>query len=367
MARWIPKTFRTKDREQWDRLIDTAPHADVFFCRQYVSLFEKLSGECAHLFFFGDRSNYIVYPFFKRSINRLPLFKASPLTGRSEYFDIVSPYGYSGPLAVISEPSCEQDLWQQFLEAFHQHCLEANIVCEFARLNPFTGNHLPLQEFTDGVEPSNPITYLDLGYSEKELWQGLNRGNRSNINKARRRGVRVDRCSSRAHVDRFHELYTGTMARNDADDWYFLPRDFFHNFFKMLNGKTSLFHADYDGRIIAAASFLHGGKVVHYFLGGSDSQYLSVRPNNILMYEAILWAKSEGYRYFNLGGGHGSEETLARFKTAFSKLTKTFFIYRKVHMARIYELLCHQFVRYREDEGQSIPETDFFPLYRAAN
>ena len=73
---------------------------------------------------------------------------------------------------------------------------------------------------------------------------------------------------------------------------------------KLLDDKISLFCARHKEQIIAAALFLHDGDVVHYFLGGSDSDYLALRPNNLLLYQAICWAKRQGYRLFNLGGGY---------------------------------------------------------------
>jgi serine/alanine adding enzyme len=207
-------------------------------------------------------------------------------------------------LAWVRDQSCQSDLWQRYLAAFHHYCQEANIVCEFARLNPFTGNQQYLQALTDGVQACNQIIYLDLTRSEETLWRGLNRGNRSNINKARRAGVRVAKDDQGEHVQSFYELYLATMRRNRATSWYDFSPDFFADSFTLLDDKISLFYATYHDQIIAAASFLHAGEVVHYFLGGSDSNYLDLRPNNLLMYQAICWAKNQGYRFFNLGGDY---------------------------------------------------------------
>jgi lipid II:glycine glycyltransferase (peptidoglycan interpeptide bridge formation enzyme) len=117
--------------------------------------------------------------------------------------------------------------------------------------------------------------------------------------------------------------------------------------------------------MIAAASFLHDGEVVHYFLGGSASEYLALRPNNLLMYEAICWAKHRGYRFFNLGGGY--KEHLARFKATFSKLSTTFYTYRTIHQPTLYDELERKYTRYRANLGQLNENSDHFPGYRADN
>jgi hypothetical protein len=368
--RWQHKVLTTEYRTQWRLLVDSAQCRDVFFAPEYIIPFERHSGETAQLFVFGDDENYIAYPFFLRRINDLSFYGALPLDDETVYFDIVSPYGYSGPLPQVVDKNCEWDLWQSFLSTFHGYCRDSNIISEFARLNPFVSNHRQLQELTDGVQASNQITVLDLTRSEEELWRGFNRGNRSNINKAKRSGVEVRKHSDRDAVERFYELYLGTMARNRADRWYDFSLGLFIDHFEMLDDRISLFCAHYEGEIVAAASFLHDGDVVHYFLGGSHRDYFSMRPNNLLMYEVILWAKGQGYQCFNLGGGY--DEGLARFKNAFSKQSTDFYVYRTIHDAFTYDALCRRHEAFasgtpRHDSGQAEENHDYFPRYRAGS
>ncbi len=359
----------THDRARWRALVAASPGRDAFFLPEYALLFEHLSAgeETARLFFWGDGDDYIVYPFFVRPVHHLPFVRAAPPGEISPCYDAISPYGYSGPLACIRHSERATDLWRGFLRAFHHYCRETGIVCEFARLHPFNGNHVYLQQLTGGVRAANPIVYVALDQPEAALWRGFNRGNRSNINKARRNGVRIVRDADGAHVEAFYALYRATMRRNHADPWYdFSPR-FFAESFALLGDSISLFYAEYRGRIVAAASFLHTGEVVHYFLGGSDSDYLALRPNNLLMYEAIRWAREAGFRFFNLGGGYGSGTSLLRFKAGFSDTTTLFYTYRKVHLPDVYDALCRCAAAAHPggEEAWAAGAGDFFPLYRA--
>lgn len=365
--KWRCKVLTTDDKEEWRLLVETVPNRDVFFCLEYIIPFERLWGERVRLFFFGDEVNYIVYPFFLRPINTLPFYRSSPLNGKTEYFDIVSPYGYSGPLACVREKGCQHSLWKEFLMVFHQYCREMNIVCEFTRLNPFIDNVHYLQALTDGVQFSNRITYLDLALSEDELWRGFNRGNRSNINKAKRYGVVVEKDDNGMHLQKFYKLYLQTMHRNRAADWYDFSFDFFADSFTLLGNKISLFCASYDEQMVAAALFLHSGAVVHYFLGGSDSNYLALRPNNLLMYHAICWAKRQGYHLLNLGGGY--KDSLARFKAGFSKLSTTFYTYHSIHKRSIYDELCRRHTSFFRSNTNHYQDGNlkYFPLYRINN
>lgn len=358
LDKWQYKVLTSNERDEWGALVESIPRRDVFFTPEYIVPFEQLSGERAVLFHFGDTANYIIYPFFRRRINDLSFYQIAPLDGNTDYFDIVSPYGYSGPVAHITDDERTDDLWKGFLEAFHHYCVDNNIICEFARLNPFVRNHTYLKDFAEGdVQDSGEIIYVDLTGSEEDIWRGLNRGNRSNINKAKRNGVEICRGHDESRLRRFYELYAATMHRNHANDWYYFSPQFFRNGFDLLGHNISLFCALYEGEIIAAASFVHAGDVVHYFLGSSDSAYLDARPNNLLLYEAISWAHRQGYRYFNLGGGYGAEDGLTRFKLSFSKQTATFYTYRRVHQPALYVELSRRHASY-------ILNTQFFPTYR---
>ena len=87
------------------------------------------------------------------------------------------------------------------------------------------------------------------------------------------------------------------------------------------------FNACYKGQTIAAALFLYKNDSVHYFLGTSDIDFLYLRPNNMLFYEAIFSAKQEVYRIFNLGGSHYAGDSLFQFKKSFSNSTADFYTY----------------------------------------
>ncbi len=360
LDRWRSEVLTSDDRVEWHALVEAIPHRDVFFTPEYVIPFERLSRDRACLFFFGDEANYILYPFFLRRINDLAFYQVAPLDSDTEYFDVMSPYGYSGPIAHITHPGVERNLWRGYLDAFHHYCVDNNIVCEFARLNPFVGNHAWLQKLTDGIQATGEIIFVDLQGAREDIWRGLNRGNRSSINKARRLGVEIFRGHDKDRLRRFYELYAVTMHRNQASQWYYFSPTFFMDGFELLGDKISLFYAAYQGQMIAAISLLHDGDVVHYFLGGSDSSYSHLRSNNLLMYEAICWAQDRGYRFFNLGGRYGSKESLVQFKAAFSKQTTTFYTYRRVHLPMVYIELVQRYLGYMLD-------AEYFPLYRASS
>jgi hypothetical protein len=174
-------------------------YKDTFFTPEYAELFRDTA-------FGGELCNFrcagIDYNFYWK-----------PIEG-TKYKDIVSPYGYSGPL--VTENTSDADLrWPVFLGEFHKWCLNNNIIAEFVRLHPFIGNHLPLMEF-GGVQQDGEVVYIDLTHPFK-----FDKGCKSAIKKAERNGLTLD---GDWVMDNFEWLYHKTMERNNASEIYYFDK-----------------------------------------------------------------------------------------------------------------------------------------------
>lgn len=365
-------TTQESDIENWRGLATSHPRADIYFTPEFAMTFERSTGATrrdfggeALLFFYGNQRNYIIYPFFKRPISELPFSELLALESKN-WYDITSPYGYSGPLAYITEPGLEYHLWEEFLGELHNYCIENRIVAEFVRLHPYIQNHLTLQRFSNviNLRKRSEVVYIDLEQDESLIWKNMTKGHKSSISKARRSGVEIRSYSIEDQIDAFYQLYIATMKRNEAKGAYFFTREFFKDTFQLLSGNVKLYSARYKDRTIAASLFLFMGNLAHYYLSGSDLNYLSVCPNNLLLWEVIMWAKGQGCKIFNLGGGYGPNDSLFHFKSFFSTTTADFYTYSRVHNEPVYNKLCQSRERYAELNQENIVQSDYFPGYR---
>mgnify|MGYP001607389084 CR=1 FL=1 len=303
-------------------------YPDIFFTPEYQELFKDTA-------FGGEprcfRSAGIEYRFYARPIEE---------TG---YFDIVSPYGYSGPIDIDGQPD-----WDKFLSSFHSYCQGEYIIAEFARLHPFLQNHLYLE--AGRVVKSGEVVYIDLTQSEEDIWRGFDKGCKSAIKKALKSEGRL-MPPIKGCLIAFPELYCSTMKRNNAHNAYLFSDDFFRASDNLVHtiGALSL-----GGNLIAANLLLRYGDYCHYWLAGGQPRN---GVGNLLLWEAIKWAKKQGCKIFNLGGGLTEGDNLSSFKRSFSKTTMPFFTYRKIHNPEIYNQLCQAKGIYPTSEG-------YFPAYR---
>ena len=195
-------------------------YPDIFFTQEYQELFKKTAfgGEPCHFAYAG-----IDYRFYKRAIEGTP------------YFDIVSPYGYSGPVAVESGRN-----WVEFLSGFHSHCLSQNIIAEFARLHPFIGNDAPFSPYYE-----REIYYIGLNDSDGAIWHHFDKGCKSAIGKAQRefeKGEYAIEFENRI-ADEFPPRYWAQMEKNQAAHSYYFASEFFKKAEKLLAGHIVTFSA----------------------------------------------------------------------------------------------------------------------------
>lgn len=93
-----------------------------------------------------------------------------------------------------------------------------------------------------------------------------------------------------------------------------------------------------DGKALASSVFMKYGDYFNYHLSGSGHEFLKLAPNNILLWEAIKYAKMQGCKKMHMGGGLSDlpEDSLFRFKKKFASGFGDFYIGKRIHNHEVY-------------------------------
>jgi FemAB family. len=67
-------------------------------------------------------------------------------------------------------------------------------------------------------------------------------------------------------------------------------------------------------KIVASAIYFNFNKEAIFKFGASDEKYHHLRPNNLVMWEAIVWHKDKGCHNLNLGRTEQKNEGLLNYK-----------------------------------------------------
>lgn len=321
---------------------------DIYFEENYGKLYEETEKGKAEIFKYQDENGSISNQFIKREI---------PTKINNEvYYDIVTPYGYGGP--VIEECNNKPELLKRYEEEFAKYCEKNNIVSEFIRFHPIIKNALDFKEIYDVIYLRNTLG-TDLEKYEDPYSEEFSKSCRKNIRQCKNKGVTYQVNVAPKDISKFKEIYYSTMDRNNATDYYYFKDEYFNKILQYFPENIITVEAIYEGKTIAMGLYFIYNKVLHIHLSGTLSEYLHLSPAYMLRYGATMWAKENGFKLIHHGGGRSNSETdsLYLFKKNFAKNTEfDFYIGKKIWNQGIYNTLC-DIKGIKEDGG-------FFPAYR---
>ena len=280
---------------RWARFVDATPGASVFAHPAWLELLARCYRyEFSSLCTTGDDGELVV---------GMPLARVeSRLTGRR----LVSlPFSDHCPPVRAAGAGPEADL--RLAEALADLRRSSALKIEIHDALPLVdGAHVVSRFLLHRLELENDAEAV-LGRASKSQ--------KRKRTKARREGVTTRVGTDRAALDTFYGLHLGTRRRLGVPTQ---PRRFIRGFEQLFaRGLGYVLIAEYQGQPIAAAVFLTFGDTTVYKYGASDERHLALRPNNLVMAEAIRMACETGHTSFDFGRTDADNAGLAAFKRSF--------------------------------------------------
>lgn len=226
--------------------------------------------------------------------------------------DVISPYGYAGPL--VWDAGDPHALARCFWREFEAWAASIDAVSEFVRFS-LIDDILPFH----GTTSPRLMNYVaELTCSREELWSSFAPKVRQNARRAIRSGVTVEFDTTGERLDEFLRIYHSTMIRHDSDDWYRFGPRCFEQLHRELPGGFVYAYAMHEGRAVSVDLVLLGTLAAYYYLGGTDAGAFRLRPNDLVKTAALEYARSTGRTRYVLGGGLETGDGLERYKRGFA-------------------------------------------------
>lgn len=321
---------------------------DLYFDSGYGKLYERIEKGIAKIFAYESKDGKVINQFIIREI-------PEKIDGKI-YFDIVTPYGYGGPI-IETLTGDKEKLINEFEKEFSKYCLENNIVSEFVRFHPIFKNYQDFGRMYNAIYMRKTlITKLD---EENPIKNQFKKSCRKNIRQAMNRGVSYKITERPQDLNKFKEIYYITMKRNNASNFYFFDDEYFDTILNTYKDNIVLVEAIFEDEVIAAGLYFTFNDVIHVHLTGTLNEYLYLAPEYILRYAITLWGIENKYKLIHNGGGrtNSEDDTLYLFKRNFATLYDLdFYIGKKIWNNKIYKELCDM-------KNIDINES-YFPAYR---
>ena len=323
-------TLLTPEDPAWLDLWQQSPAREVFAHPAYAALFEDEKTSARAIFWEGEQGR-VLYPFLLRALKGEPFWK--PEAG--EAFDMVTPYGYGGPVVIGGEGSLA--LFRDFYAALEPWARDHQVVTEFVRFSLF--GEAPRAYYGEVLHHNDNIV-VDLSLDEQALWKGFRHKVRKNVKTARSAGIHIEADPAGSRLGDFLKVFYHTLERRKAERHYFMPSSFFEKLRQLLPDQCCYFHAIHQGQVVASELVLLSATRIYSYLGGTMSDSFPLRPGDLLKYHIMQWARQQGYRQFIIGGGHQPHDGIFAFKQAFAQEgIMPFFIGKKVFDREGYEAL----------------------------
>ncbi|MFT5213152.1 MAG: hypothetical protein ACI9WV_000869 [Patiriisocius sp.] len=355
----IFKVFKVnsdKGKREYVNLLSSLDEMNPYFQLDYLDVFSE------------GFKNLVCFSYFNKENNSrvIMLGYLNPIkigNENTQFFDVTTPYGYSGPITSLNY--LESDVIE-FWKNVDNWCIESNVVSEFVRFN-LSNNHL---NYSGEVFPTMLNVKGEI-IDEELQWKSFDRKVRKNVNKAKRENLKSDVYFMNIEDDKiseFFNIYIETMVRTNASKKFHYSLDDFKRFIKANGQYCAICTVYFNSTPIASELILMSEDSIFSFLGGTDEKHFDKRPNDFLKVELINWAREHNLKYYVLGGGYGFEDGIFKYKKCFfPNDVVNYYTGRKIVNESIYVKLLEKTNKYRTSIDLIELDTkdeSFFPLYK---
>jgi lipid II:glycine glycyltransferase (peptidoglycan interpeptide bridge formation enzyme) len=176
---------------------------------------------------------------------------------------------------------------------------------------------------------------IDLKQSKEELWSHLKRDKKRAITKAKNKGVEIQEIIEKSLLSDFYDLVgeTYTTRKIRLEDI-----NFFEGIFDVLvrQKKAKFFLAKHEEEYIATRLVLTYKGVIYDWHAGSDKKFLSLYPNDLIVWHILKWGSENGFHTFDFGGAGKPDDSSgwAEFKRRFGGKLVNYGSYTKIHQPK---------------------------------
>ncbi|MGI8413883.1 MAG: lipid II:glycine glycyltransferase FemX [Solirubrobacteraceae bacterium] len=285
---------------RWGEFVSTQPDASIFHHPEWLALIRRQYGYRFSAWCVLDGAGAIVAG--------LPVARIdSWLTGRRL---VAVPFSDEcSPLIEPRRPRVAEALAQLI------HSAQAKAGVPMQIRGPVVG-------LQDARSSSHFLQHrLELAGPAQDVMKSAKPAIRRGVAKAQREALITERATGGDALEDFYRLHLRTRHRQGVPTQ---PKRFILALAELFQRQLGfVLLTRHHGRAIAAAVFLiFNGRLVYKY-GASDERFLSLRPNNLLFYEAIRWGTENSMRELDFGRTDTGNTGLASFKRGWGSREQT--------------------------------------------
>lgn len=314
----------SEDFEGWRKTLEMFPRVDVCQTPEYHAAYSTRTPGSTPVLWCHEQDHYsFCYPFL-----------LTPVGLGTDYKDISSIYGYSGPLCNTRDLDFLKAAWF----AFDSWANEMKIIAEFTRFSLYADNRNFAHPNT-AVELNRLSAVSHLPDTEEKLLDALGKKTRNMIRKAQNSGFEARDLDPAKGVPQFRKLYEETMSRNEAPEFFLYDDEYYNRLLSLPPGELRLFGVFHEGGMVAASMAIVYKESALYHLGASRSEFSAQGAGNLAMFAMSKGLMESGVKFLTVGGGRttAEDDPLFRFKKSNATAVENYYIGKRITDLTRYE------------------------------
>jgi len=303
-------TLDSTKEKAWDDLVFSSSFGTLFHTVDWLKLVQKqTNADYLPLMFYKGTQLVAIYPVFVQQQGPVKVGLSPP--SRSYML-------YLGPVIGDYE-SMKQDkkesTYIQVQQEMDNYIFKTK-GCKFARIRSSPGlyDSRPLRWSGYTIDPF--YTYrINLTNGIDYVWDHFDKSVRRMINQSQQEGVTV-RTGDKEDLEFIHDsLYKRYIEQGlkPTDNKKYL----FTIYQKFYPDNLKIFVAEYKGQRISGCFYLCFKNIMYFWVGLPKTDLVGLSPNDLIQWEAIKWAQSNGLEYFELMDA-GDDPRLRHFKSKYN-------------------------------------------------
>lgn len=274
------------DKQSWSNFVKNHPQGNVFQTPEMFQVYQHANNITPYIVAVVDNGQVVGILLAQWMSNGGKL--AQWITSRS----IIS----GGPLAQNNAPAIIDQLLRAYNKLIPLKTIYSEIRPIYDSADMF--QYLGTQKWT---RKGHYNILLSLDKDEDALYNQMHKERKRNVQTAIKNGLVFREVTQHKDIQDVVALIQQTYQRKHVPISYL---DMFDQVLAIM-GDYAHFIACYtpEGKMIGGQVRLCYKEMIYAWFAGSDEDHLKQRPNDFLMWNAILWAKSKGYEVFDFGGG----------------------------------------------------------------
>ena len=314
----------THDSTQWDTLLAKTSYGTIFHTWKWLKIVEKHTKTKLYPIIGFKGTNPIgIFPIFYQKKGFFKLILSPPYK---------TALVYLGPLIIdyenMKQGKRESTLFE-FLKAADKFFL-SNLEGNYLRITSAPGLFDSRPFLWKGYKVETLYTLdVDLTKSSDALWESFDKILRKNINGSLERGISVEKGSLN-DMDFIFDLVTKRLEErgiqvNTIDSAFHPDKSYLHDIYNSFYPQNlKVFIARYKGERIGGLLALSYNNRAMAWIGTPKINMKNVYPNDLIHWEAIKWAKENGFQCYEIMDS-GYSQPLCDYKSQFSPSPSIYF------------------------------------------